>query len=200
MAKEKEQIISVPIPKNAIKDKILGVEANWMNLVQAVLFASIPLLIGYLLNKVFIFYDAKTFVIVIGMAAVGLGYLGLTGIDGMTLGDYLINYLNFNKNKRRTFYNPRVKTEIKSGLVNDDENTEMLPREKLNKLIENFNKKIKENDQKEAYDNMNTEDDNDDFSFEDDIELEKEKTTKEEKGKKKTKQGGYELWKKKKNS
>lgn len=197
-SREKVQISSAPIPKNAIKDTIFGVEASWINLVQGAVFGFIPILIAILLNKIFVFYNPKTFLAIFGTLTVGMAYLGFAGIDGITLGDYIMNILNFKKNRRRTFYNPRVKTELRSSLINDDgSNSEMLPRKRIMKLVEEINKKVREGDQKVAHENAELYNEEDEeHSFEDDVELDNKTKSANDINDK----GGFKLWKKKKSS
>lgn len=150
-SEEKDRYIVVPIPENFASDgTFLGYEIKLLNIAQAIGFGAIPFAITFgIINKYF--YIGTTTIVITCMIAAGLAYLGFFGINHETPLEYLIKYINFRRNARKTYYNPRVKTEAKSIFEEKNEEAEVLPREKIMKVYNEFLEKRNLSDQKLAH-------------------------------------------------
>lgn len=150
-SEEKDRYVVVPIPENFAADgTFLGYEIKVLNIIQAVVFASIPFLIVYgIIDKYFV--TGTTTLVFTVMAALGLAYLGFFGINHETPLEYLIKYIEFRRNARKTYYNPRVKIEARSIFEEKNEEAEVLPREKIMKIYNEFLEKRNLSDQKIAH-------------------------------------------------
>lgn len=169
--REEEQLQSTPIPKNfADGTTFLGIEIKWFNILQGIILGLIPVIIALILNSFLIFYNAFSFWMTIVVLAVVLFILGFTGIDGITIGEYLYNIMMFKKKRRRTYYNPRVKTELKSSIAGRKDKTEMLPRDKIMAILDGIKAKTNLKDQEEAHKNESFELQSD-MMFEDDFKV-----------------------------
>lgn len=168
--KAQEKIVVVPIPENfATEGTFLGYEIKMLNIVQAVVFAVIPFLIFGFLDKYFEpLLNVTTTLVIRVMISLGLAALGFFGINHETPLEMLIKYLNFKKNERKTYYNPRVKIEARSLLYKSDEDGELLPRDKIIKMYNDFLEKRNLSDQKFAHELEGREFD-EDILFEDDF-------------------------------
>ena len=109
----------------------MGFEIKTSNVIQGVILALIPVVIGYGIVPKLIDFKIENMLSIVCFFSFGLGYLGVVGINGQTLGGYIQDLLNFRKNKRKTYYNPRIKKEAMFFLDEQKENKEMLPREKI---------------------------------------------------------------------
>lgn len=142
---------SAPIPKNfAAGDTFLGYEIKWLNLIQAIILGCIPLFVSYGFISTYFYTDgtiqfSMTMVITVGFAA-----FGYFGIDNITPFEYIGNVLNFRKRKRKTFYNPRVKTEYKSIFVEKTEGNQLLPKDKIMEFYKKYIEKRNQIDQQNA--------------------------------------------------
>lgn len=129
----------------------LGFEIKLFNVFQAIILASIPVIIDYLvipsyfnisltnsyLLSVTIFFSAS------------FGYLGLIGVNDMTLGEFVYNYITYKKRQRKTYYNPRIKKEILT-IFDEEETREELPREKIIALYNTYKEKFDEKNREAA--------------------------------------------------
>lgn len=150
-SEERERNVVVPIPENFASDgTFLGYEIKFLNIAQAIVLGSIPFIFVYgFINKYF--YTGTTTLVFTAMFALGLAYLGFFGINHETPLELLLKYLEFRKNARKTYYNPRVKTEAKSIFEERNEEAEVLPREKIMKIYNELLEKRNLSDQKIAH-------------------------------------------------
>ncbi len=80
---------------------------------------------------------------------------GLTGINGSDAGQFLRDVIRWKRNRRTAYYNPRVKTEIKPAVFyGTGAAGEILPRERIEQLMDQFRSRVDENDRKQAEENM----------------------------------------------
>lgn len=94
-------------------------------LIEAVVMA----IIGFVLAKILVSLLSETIfaldfskvIVVYILFGGGLAALGMAGLGGDPVYVYLLNMIHFNKKKRVAFYNPRVKTEKKSALIESEE-------------------------------------------------------------------------------
>lgn len=151
MNENREKNIVVPIPENfASEGTFLGYEINFLNIAQALVFGIIPFAFTFgIINKYF--YIGTTTIVITCMFALGLAYLGFFGINHETPVEYLVKYLMFRKNARKTYYNPRVKIEARSIFEEKNDEADVLPREKIMKIYNDFLKKRNLSDQKLAH-------------------------------------------------
>lgn len=73
-----------------------------------------------------------------------LAFLGIRGINDEPLSTFLVNLIQFAKNKRTAYYNPRVKKEAVSYTEereSSDTAQEAIPRERILALIEDIKEK-----------------------------------------------------------
>lgn len=142
---------SAPIPKNfAAGDTFLGYEVKWLNAIQAIVLGSIPLLVSYGIISKYFYTDGVTQFSITLMITIGFAGFGYFGIDNITPFEYIYNIMNFRKRKRKTFYNPRVKTEYKSIFVEQTEGNQLLPKEKIMELYKKYIDKRNLADQQNA--------------------------------------------------
>ena len=164
-----ESLESAPIPQNfAAGNTFLGYEIKYMNIIQAVVLGIIPIYVGYgIINKYF-YVDQQMLFSLVAVFTVGFAYLGFAGIDNVTPGEYLWNYIMFKKNYRKTFYNPRVKTEYISIFAEQSEANTVLPKEKIMEFYNKFIEKRNKADQMAAH-TMEEADYNEGMFFEEDF-------------------------------
>lgn len=103
-------------------------------------------------------------------AAVGV-FLALKGVNGDSITDYFLNVLLFKASRRITYYNPRVKHEIKFFVSELGSEETMIPRERLEAM---WHKYVSKKDTQQAHNNF-FEDTDVAILFEDDIKVNKEK-------------------------
>jgi len=94
-------------------------------------------------------FGLKDFGQMIGISLVFAGsglFIGIKGINDEPITLFLKHLKTFNKNKRVSLYNPRIKTEAKS--IFDEKQKELLPKEKIlaifNKYKDSLDKKEQE--------------------------------------------------------
>lgn len=139
---DKPKVIFIPNNYKAGLN-VLGFEIKIFTVVQAVALAAIPFIFTYLIIPQFYnlnVYNKYIFGITMFFAA-GLGYLGFVGIGGMTLGEFVVNFVNFKKRQRVAYYNPRVKREILS-IFAEEEVREELPRDKIIAMYSQYKEKM----------------------------------------------------------
>lgn len=141
------------IPQNfATDNSFLGYELKFLNVIQAIGFGSIPFFITYGVITKYIKFDNKLSVLSItAMFAACLAYIGFAGVDNVTPLEYLIWLIKFKKRERKTYFNPRVKKEMISLLVEQNEANQTLPREKVMKMYNDFLEKRNIADQQKAH-------------------------------------------------
>jgi hypothetical protein len=100
--------------------------------------ALIPVVVCYAILPEFIEIKFLDTLSPVTFFSAGLGYLGVVGINGQTLGDYVSDWLSYRKNKRKTYYNPRIKKEAVFFLDEQKQDKEMLPREKIMALYSKY--------------------------------------------------------------
>lgn len=135
----------------------LGMNFEASYLIQGILLACIPFLLVYVLLPMFglniPFKSTYGFVTVI---AFGLLYLGIHGVNGGTVLQFLQSISRYKKAKRVCYYNPRVKIEkqplfeIAGG---EHEKQELLSRENILKMYEKINKAMQKREQEQAHQN-----------------------------------------------
>lgn len=80
----------------------------------------------------------------LSLAAGGiLAFVGIRGLNDEPISTFLLNLVRFVKNKRTTYYNPRVKKEAVSFTEERENNpaAEAIPRERILALIEEMKEK-----------------------------------------------------------
>ena len=149
---EKNKIRPIFIPKNFQNEAhILGIiDAPWANVIQGIVTGGGA---GYLvwgINKWTGLNYPFAKIVGVLIIVVGLfGYLGLVGINGGTLLAFVKTLIRYTSNKRRAYYNPRVKKEVKfRDVVNGDQ--ELLPRDKILLLYNRMTEENKKRHQAEA--------------------------------------------------
>ena len=97
------------------------------------------------------------------------GALGIFGINDEALHTFIKNIFIYLKRKRIVYRNPRVRTEAKPVKLSeiDDGEIELLPREKVIKMYEQFKENINKANRNKAQDEENT-DEYANLYFEDD--------------------------------
>lgn len=175
MIKEEERVYLTYIPPNFnVGANLFGISSDVPRLLQGVALAVIPYLIilpSSFLRRV----DGSTKFGVATVIAIGLFLLGVVGINGDPFFTWVRKVLLFSSKKRMAYYNPRIKIEKTEEKLKPKEENNLLPRDKIailyNQFVDGQNKK----DQvlaKEAYDSFEKEID---FEFEDDPETEEER-------------------------
>ena len=118
-------------------NSILGHEIKTSNVIQGCILAMIPVIIGYGIIPKFIDVDEVSILSTVIFFSFGLGYWGFVGVNGQTLGGYIQDWFMYRKNRRKTYYNPRIKKEAIFFLDEQMSNKDMLPRDKI---IQFYNK------------------------------------------------------------
>lgn len=128
------------------------------------------LIVSLLANTIFEL-DMSSAVITYIICLIAFGGIGMKGIAGDPVYVFLFNLIKFQKKKRIAFYNPRVKTEKKFVLIEDEQNEveTNIVREKVLGMVESVKtsltdkslEKIEqmEREQEESYSNLFFEDD-----------------------------------------
>lgn len=130
MNKDEPKVVFIPTNYKT-GNSFLGYEIKTSNVFQGVLLALIPIIICYVILPKFIEIKFMDTLSIVTFFSAGLGYLGVIGINGQTLGEYIQDWLTFRKNKRKTYYNPRIKKEAIFFLDEQKQDKEMLPRDKI---------------------------------------------------------------------
>ena len=128
---------------------ILGRTYTFSWLIQGIILGLLPAVINFIIlpsARINIPFEVKTILsIVFGFI---LASIGINGINDESLGSFLLTYLRFRKNKRNTYYNPRVKKEMKPSLEEVRSADEMLSRDKAiifyKRYKEEYDKKQRE--------------------------------------------------------
>lgn len=166
--RDNETIAVAQIPENfATGSTFLGFEVKPLNLIQAIVFGVIPILISMGINKYF-YVNILTVIGVTALCSIAFAFLGFVGIDNVTPLEYLIKYINYKRNMRKTYYNPRVKKEMVSLMAEQSEANQVLPREKILKMYNEFLEKRNLADQAKAHE-IEDNDLGEDVFFEDDF-------------------------------
>lgn len=123
---------------------VFGNSVDLPNLVQAVLFGSIPWVLVYLgLPSLGVPVSGSGAVSPCIFFSAALTFAGLHGINGATLLEYLKAVAEYSRKRRTAYYNPRIKTEAVPSLLQADGGRNLLPREKLmefyKKAMETYN-------------------------------------------------------------
>lgn len=166
--RDNETIAVAQIPENfATGSTFLGFEVKPLNLIQAIAFGIIPILISMGINKYF-YVNILTVIGVTALCSIAFAFLGFVGIDNVTPLEYLIKFINYKRNMRKTYYNPRVKKEMVSLMTEQSEVNQVLPREKVLKMYNEFLEKRNLADQAKAHE-IEDNDLGEDVFFEDDF-------------------------------
>jgi len=102
---------------------------------------------------------------------------GLKGINDEPISLFIINLLKFSKGKQTAYYNPRVKTEAKAPISDENEPSSL---DRISTAIENIKEKIKENSAKRAESRTESETLDEIIIFEDDLPLKEQNRPKNE--------------------
>lgn len=143
-------------PASLITQGSALVIAPWI--IVFLVFPNIGLNIGWSVGSVICIFMSVIF-----------GYLGLNGINGYSLLQFMKSYGYFRTHRRICYYNPRIKTEARpSSMQNEAE--QILPREKLEKIWKNYQNTIAEKNRNAAVRAQNEFiDDRENLYFADDI-------------------------------
>ena len=164
-----ESIVVVPIPENfATGGTFLGFEIKPLNIIQAIVLGIIPIGINFGVIYRYFYVDILTMLGVTALFSVAFAFLGFVGIDNVTPLEYLMKIIKFKSKERKTYFNPRVKKEIVSLISEQSENTQVLPREKVIKMYNEFLEKRNLSDQARAHELENS-DIGEDALFEEDF-------------------------------
>ena len=165
----KDKPRSVFIPNNYKAGlSFFGFKINLRYAIEGGILATFPLIIGFIVvPKLLGISLVDTFTVTFFFALL-FGAVGIYGIDGSPISVYIKDIINAKNNKRESYYNPRVKNEINSIFINKSEGEQMLPREKILEIINNYQKQIDEKTQKEMENSLEAMKNNNAF-FEDDI-------------------------------
>lgn len=141
------------IPQNFATDgSFLGYELKPLNVIQAVGFGLIPFFITYgVITRYIKFSNQLSVFSITALFAACLAYIGFAGVDHVTPLEYLMWLIKFKKRERKTYFNPRVKKEMVSLLVEQSEANQTLPREKVMKMYNDFLEKRNIADQQKAH-------------------------------------------------
>ncbi len=161
-----EYLDTFDVPQNTEYDlNILNYTFTYRSLIEGGVLA---LLSGAIMLAILTIVKLKltySFALVVFVALLGFA-LGVIGINGDSISNYLLNALKFARRRRVAYYNPRVKKEIKF-FADTKEDDYVVPRERLEALYRSF---ISKKDVEEAQINLTNEDfDSSLMYFEDDI-------------------------------
>ena len=146
-----EQYEVYPIPPNLRgMIPVLGNSIRTANLIQACI---LSLLVFIAVFAVLTMYEVEDLASVTGWALVpasAVGALCIHGINGDSVLGFLKSLLRYGKRRRTAYYNPRVKQEAVSIVkaVSDAE-TDVLPRQKLQQLLERYKEKAEQRNSEE---------------------------------------------------
>ena len=120
---------------------IMGKTFSVASLTEGAVLALLPIVIVfYILPKAGVEVSWKTGSTIVTFASVILGYLGIKGINGYSLTQFIKSIMRYRKNKRVCYYNPRIKTEA-SPYNTSNVAEQMLPKEKLEQFYATVKKK-----------------------------------------------------------
>lgn len=168
---EDERPISTFVPDNIQTGiNVLGKAYTFSRLVEggalAIVFGiSNFLILRKLLN------DMTTIISVSLCVALVFGAFGVMGINDEALHEFIINVIKFIKRKRVTYYNPRIKDELKPITIDssDTGNENLLPRDILLKKYDEFKMAMDEKNRNRMLENeSNNDSENIEMVFEDD--------------------------------
>lgn len=202
---EEEKIATVFIPSNIQEGLDLGgLSLNPKRLFEAIVGGALG---GFLMVELFSFLSQyfkigiETKIVFIIIAAGVLAFIGYTGANNETFSQFIYHVIQFKRSKRIAYYNPRVKTEIKSVSESTDVSEEqLLPRDKIQKFIDNYQYNASRKTAQRIAETEQTHKAEGRMYFEDDIGVvlppdaymtksEKKKLAKAQKNKKKSKSG-----------
>ncbi|GEM_PF-3313273 len=137
MDEEKQTECIIPQNYKGITN-FLSLTFKTRNLVEGVI---IGLILAVIAGSITVYYEYgfTVNVITITIITFGLGaLLGVHGCNGESFSEFIVHFLKYLRNRRVTYYNPRVKTEAKplisaDGTEQSSEN--MLPREKILAIV-----------------------------------------------------------------
>lgn len=140
---EEEKIATVFIPSNIQEGLDLGgLSLNPKRLLEGIIGGALG---GFLMFELFSFLGRyfkigiETEIVFIILAVGLLALAGYAGANNETFSQFIYHLFQFKRSKRIAYYNPRVKTEIKSVSESTDVSEEqLLPRDKIQKFIDNY--------------------------------------------------------------
>lgn len=162
-----DEIDILPVPQNCEFDINLGRAVfKWRNATEGVI-------LGALLGGIIFILSIKLgsgglrqwAYVAVGVVA---GFIvGNKGVRDETISMYVLNALTFFKRRRTTFYNPRIKREMKFFIDENKEDDYVIPRERIESL---YYKYINKRDVENAHNNLQDSEFNKEYMyFEDDI-------------------------------
>lgn len=169
MSDESPRVIFIPDNYHT-GTSMFGVEIKISNAIQTIILVLIPIILNYFVIPSYFSIDRTSTVLLSFtiFCVVILGYLGLVGVNGMTLGEFVYIYLMYRKSKRKTYYNPRLKKELKPIIV-EETTREELPRDKMLALYNQYKEKFDEKNRQAALESeMSGDYENSQIFFEDD--------------------------------
>ena len=169
MDNKQEQPYEIFIPENyKTKSNFLGYEVKIANVIEGFAFGLIPVLIGIFVLPKIPFIDSETNLSITTTFAFALGLFGFIGIDDELVITWLLDILKFKQSRRIAYYNPRVKKEAHS-IFADNDKQDMLPREKIIKLYENYKAQLDSKNRELAHEQEKQFDQAETMYFEDDL-------------------------------
>lgn len=181
----REQIARAFIPENFQSGvNLLGKTYKIINLVEGGVLGVGGFALFFLLLKATGLTIETTIGIAICVGA-GLVFLGASGIDDEPLHEYVKNVILFYKNRRTAIYNKKPKKDAKHfELEGDDIKTELLPKEVLAQLYEQYKKKLTDSSRAKMLEQeQNSDGEEVEYIFDDDIEALEELNSKNKKKK-----------------
>lgn len=173
---EEEKIDVFPVPENIDYDLNIGnFSFQFRRVVEGLLIAVVLLAITYFCAMLMRIKPTYMIALLVFSAGFGLA-IGVAGINGDSISNYLLSAIKFRNNRRTAFYNPRVKSDLKSFTDDNKEDDYVIPRERLEALYRSLrNRKLSDDTVNNAYDH---EFDRENMRFEDDYTFEKTRNRK----------------------
>lgn len=138
----------------------------------AVIFGFLPVMIFYyVLPECGISFKGTARLTLVLSLCFVMVLFGLSGINDSDAGQFIRDVIRWRRNRRTAYYNPRIKTEIRPAVFSGTAGAgEILPRERIEQMMEQFKSRMDENDRRHAQLNMAvvTGFDNSTMYFEDD--------------------------------
>lgn len=158
--KNQESVVTCIIPENFVDTgRCFNGMFKTRNLIEGAIF-SVPF--AMLIQKLDISIQNK--IVFLLLIVGGIFGVFIMGVNGDSLTEFLIHFFFFNRKKRITRYNPRVKMEAVPGYLT--KNREELPRDKIMRFIDTIGKSANKEDEEISSDIYNPS--NREF-FEDDV-------------------------------
>ena len=148
-SKDKPRTVFIPNNYKA-GISIFGFKINLRYAIEGGVLACIPLIIGIVIVPKTLGLSFSEILPTTFFFVLLFGALGIYGIDNSPVSVFITDFINAKKNKRETYYNPRVKNEVMSIFSNvRPKDEQMLPREKILEIINKYQKQMDNANQKE---------------------------------------------------